>query len=474
MSRYVDKTAFFNEIKYKPHMHQMEFHRSGARFRVPCCGRRFGKSIMAARDLEPELFLPRRRYWAVGPTYDLAEKEFRVIWDDLIVRKGLGKDNRVKKAYSKKQGVMFIEFPWQTRIEVRSADHPENLVGEALHGVIMSEAAKQRVDTWEKYIRPSLADYRGWATFPTTPEGFNWLYDIWAFGNNPDQPDYESWRFPSWENHYVYPEGRQDPEILLLEQTTTPEWFLQEIGADFASFVGKIYGEWDETIHVKRTPYNPMWKNYIFIDWGFVNPFCALDVMVDPQDNVYVWREHYKPYMRLEDHLIVMGRRDQPTGYHIDCCFGDAADPEATLTVNKYFAPCMSLPEAKSNWRQGIDTVKRFLKTYQTGVLDEYGTPKYEPKLFVDPSCVNLIREMNNYRAVKNLTSATREDGATSAAQKQDDHALDALRYGLVHIFELGAQHHLREVMDSTSHAESSVDAMVGSGETFFTMDTRF
>jgi hypothetical protein len=90
---------------------------------------------------------PNKMIWIVGPTYDLAEKEFRVIWNDLIVNQKLGKDKRVKRAYSKRAGDMFIQFPWGTRVECRSAEHPEYLVGEALDHVIMSEAAKHKRET---------------------------------------------------------------------------------------------------------------------------------------------------------------------------------------------------------------------------------------------------------------------------------------------------------------------------------------
>ena len=175
MGQNLAKAKYFQTIGYTPHPKQWLYHNSEARFRVPVCGRRFGKSMMAGKDLQPDLFLPNQRFWIVGPTYDLGEKEFRVIWDDLIIAQELGKDKRIKKAYNKRSGDMYIEFPWKTRLEVRSADHPENLVGEALNGVIVSEAAKHKVDTWERYIRPALADKQGWATFPTTPEGQNWL-----------------------------------------------------------------------------------------------------------------------------------------------------------------------------------------------------------------------------------------------------------------------------------------------------------
>lgn len=221
------KYAWFDKIGYAPHAPQRLYHDSKARFRCACCGRRFGKSTMAARDLEPKLFQHNCMYWIVGPTYDLGEKEFRVVWNDLIVRQKLGKDKRIKKSYNKKQGDMYIEFvPWRTRLEVRSADHPQNLVGEALDGVILSEAAKHKKDTWERYIFPALSDKRGFADFVTTPEGFNWLYDIWSTGRNPDEPLFESWTFPSWANSAVYPGGRKDPEILLLERNSIPEWFM--------------------------------------------------------------------------------------------------------------------------------------------------------------------------------------------------------------------------------------------------------
>src|SRR4051812_28268234 len=104
----VDREAFFRKIGYEPHPKQWLFHNSKARFRYPNCGRRFGKSVMAGRDLEPRLFLPNKMYWIVGPTYDLGEKEFRVIWNDLIVGQRLGQERAIKKSFQKKQGNMYI------------------------------------------------------------------------------------------------------------------------------------------------------------------------------------------------------------------------------------------------------------------------------------------------------------------------------------------------------------------------------
>jgi hypothetical protein len=453
----IDKYAFFKNIGYRPHAGQDLFHASQARFRLANCGRRFGKSTMSARDEEPKLFgMKNRLTWIVGPTYDLGEKEFRVIWNDIIVKARMGTKKGVKRSYNKKQGVMFIEFPWGSRVEVRSAQHPENLVGDGLHHAIMSEAAKHNPDTWSRFIQPALADFRGTADFPTTPEGYNWLYDLWMLGQNPDIPEYESWIFPSWSNVHLFPNGKDEDEIKLLQKTMPPEAFLQEIGAEFGSFVGKIYPEWDLTRHVEKVNFNPMWRNYIAFDWGYTNPLAAIEFQISPSDEIYIWREHYKSFTRVEDHCKELKQREQPAGYHLDLAFGDAADPEAAVTVSQKLVPCIAMPEAKENWRDGIDLVRSFME--REDGEDEFGGPIYKPALHVDHSCVNTIKEFNNYKSKESPKGMN----VPEMGQKMADHAMDAIRYGLVHVFTLGATYHLADVMELNSDRANSNKSLVG------------
>lgn len=429
----IDKARFFRNVGYAPHEKQWLFHRSQARFRLPVCGRRFGKSRMSAMDMLPELFVPDRRYWIVGPTYDLGEREFRVIWDTLKQYRLLGPETEIKGVYNRHNGKMWIQFPWDTRLEVRSADHPESLVGDSLHGVIMSEAAKQQHNTWHQYIRPALTDFKGWATFPTTPEGTaNWVYDLWRLGQDPDEEEYESWQFPSWTNPFVYPRGEYDPEILSIKRETATPVFLQEYGASFAAFQGQIYPEFDEKVHVRPVTYNPDWPNYISWDFGFAAPLAAVEFQVDPMDRVWVWREHYAAAMTLDQHIEVMKSRRQPPGYKIDMMFGDAADPEAIAVLNRTMAPTVGDPKSKENWREGISTVKRFLQPRDAEA--QPGTPGAAPSLFIDNNCVNTVKEHINYRAV----AAVKDLDPRERAKASSDHTCDALRYGIVHVFVLG------------------------------------
>jgi hypothetical protein len=229
----------------------------------------------------------------------------------------------------------------------------------------------------------------------------------------------------------------------MVEKTTSAEWFAQEIAADFTAFVGKIYPEFDDRLHVKNHTYNPVWPTYGFWDWGFVNALAYIEVQVDPSDNVYIWREHYEPWLQLEEHINILKNRQNPPGFALAGTYADSADQEAVATVNTKFAACIALDEAKANWRQGIEVVKRFLKPRDTGLLDPYDTPIMKPKLFVDPSCINTIKEFQNYKMKRQPTTGT---DPQEKAEKKNDHAMDAIRYGLMHLFELGAKYHLSEI----------------------------
>jgi len=451
--RVVSKSKFFNMIGYQPHARQVEFHKSKARFKVAACGRRAGKTFMTAKDIEPFLFVPDKRIWLVGPTYVLGEKEFRVIWQDIIMKLEFGKDPEVKKAYNLKQGDMFIEFPWGTRVEVRSAERKETLVGDGLDLVVMCEAAKHQRETWDRMIEPALSDKRGGAIFTSTPEGQNFFYDLWQRGLDDTEPDYESWQYPSWDNSVIFPGGFEDSEIQRLRRNMSRDAFEQEIAADFTSFTGKIYKEFMERTHVRNHEYRPDWPNFMSIDFGFVNPLAAIEFQVSPQDTVHVWREYYEPQLTLDEHMQAWRERENPTGYNIDLIFGDAADPEAIQDICIKFGPCVGDPLSKENWREGIDLVKTFLKNRGGGV----------PGFYVDPSCRNTIREFNNYKAAE----GGKDRDPREQAKKCEDHAMDAIRYGIMHVFKLGMRVRLADVMDESELKTGLSD----SG--FFTQDIR-
>lgn len=425
----ITKEKIFEEIGYEPRPEQWEIHNSEARFKVACCGVRFGKSVMGARDLTAGLFVPDSRYWIVGPTYALGEKEFRVVHSDMVEKLGLGQKCHI--SYNIEAGNMAIHFKtMNSYLKVVSAERPKGLKGEELNGAVMAEAAELPKAIWDGYVRARLADRRGWADFFSTPKGFNYFYEFWVRGQDPNFANWESWTYPSWVNSLVFPDGEMDAEIEDMRRGNSDTFFAQEIGAQFTTFEGKIYDEFSENVHVRPIRYNTEWKNYWAIDFGYANPTVVLDVMVSPTEDVYVWREYYIRRKDIMEHLEALQGRDDPDDYHVDAMFGDPAAAGDIALMSRHIGMVFA---DKVEWIRGINEIKTLLKPNpSTG----------RPKLFIDVSCRNLIREMHGLRLEANVRMMDNRN-FKEAQHKYDDHACDALRYFVNEYFVLGYGSHL-------------------------------
>jgi len=462
------KSALYQEADWKPHEAQELVLRSSARNKIVAAGRRFGKSELGAYDrLLPEAFLTYRNraaieasgkrweYWIVGPEYTDGEKEFRKLYNamrrlELPFDDKRGAAEGIGTRYNVESGDMSISL-WGGLyyVVVKSAKYPATLVGEGLRGVVLSEAAKLKASVYDKYIRPTLADYRGWMLATSTPEGKNWFYDFWQRGQDPNRPTWDSWKLPAWKNPYVYPDGgswetigriRQlikegiwdigmlpdlkiDEEILDMLLDLTEERFAQEIGADFAEYVGRVFKRWDEEWHVADLQFDPNPRVFTCAatDYGFTNPNVWLLIQVDQWDNVKVLREYYERNRTIEE----MASDIKERGLCPPACRTLYPDPEDPGS-SKYLAKHLKLRVAGGTGgliRDRIDLIRMGLKLRHPQL--PYGHSDNYPRLLVDRSCVNLIREMEAYRYPDNKREQDRN--APENPLKKDDHTPESL-----------------------------------------------
>lgn len=471
-----DKWLVLDQIGWQPHPGQLLIAESAARHRVASCGRRFGKSDVGGHELVPEALytytqksrleaeMKRREFWIVGPQYTDAEKEFRVLYNELS-RLEVPFD-KPGTYYDATGGSMHISL-WNGRFQVhaKSAQYPESLVGEALSGVIMAEAAKLKPIVWTKYIRPTLADFNGWSLHTSTPEGKNHFYEKWKMGQDPNIPDWASWRMPSWVNPYVYKsptkaahvkrlqdimrisESLMDPtyhpepgeeisllrrlcdrhgllvddEILDLMDDMTEEAFNQEIGADFTEFVGRVFKEFDEDVHVGDLVYNPGWKTYAGVDYGFTNPNVWLLIQVGPWGEINVLDEIYEPGLTADEFAdLILDRGLCPPG--MINFFPDPSSPgDSKILEGKLRVPAGGSTGGEIKHR--LDAIRKALKEYPLHV--PRGHVDRRPQIMWDRRCKMSIYEMNEYRYPDK-----KEQSSTDAQEnpmKKDDHTPEAL-----------------------------------------------
>lgn len=461
MAYALDYWEIQDSVGWEPHPGQLRIAESSARHKVVAAGRRFGKSDLGGHDLLPEAFLAyaqrnelllegkRREFWIVGPEYSDAEKEFRVIWNNL---KKLEVPFDRPGSYNDPIGGSLHISLWDGAFQVhgKSAKYPDTLVGEGLRGVILSEAAKLKEKVWLKHIRPTLADFDGWSLHTSTPEGRNWFYENWQRGQDPTKPDWASWRMPAWRNPYVYKSPtldshvkrlqqmikvsdrsamdlirryrlKVDKEVVAMMDDQSEESFNQEIAADFTEFVGRVFKGFDEEVHVADIKYNPAWQTYAACDYGFTNPNVWLLIQVGPWGDIHVLDEIYQEGLTVDEFGDEIIRRNLNPG-SLRFFYPDPADPGSTRQLEQKLK-VRAVSATGGEIKHRVDAIRKALKVRNRHL--PYDHPERIPTLRFSRKCVNGIREMQAYRYPEK-----KDQNSTLAAEnpmKKDDHVPEAL-----------------------------------------------
>src|SRR5580765_111296 len=357
------KDLYFKETDYEPHPGQVEVHYDTHRHRVLSNGRRWGKTLLGAKEVEPCAFVTNRlgepqRGWIIGPNYNDCEKEFRFVYN-CFQKLGIDKVSS-KFLRNVENGSMHIATNWGFDLECRSAQHPDSLVGEGLDFVLMVEAGRLSRRTFTEYVRPALSDKRGWSLSTGVPEqavDSALLYWGYKRGLQWQTKPWKSWQMPSWTNTVVFPGGRKDPEILEAEDDLTTEEFQRQYGGQFVDKVGRVMAEWDDAIHLKKIKFNPEWPLYGACDYGFTNWWVWLWIQVDNFNNVYVIGEHYIKQMDTE-RIAKEVLKPHPWMQHCVAFYAPPAEPDETSTLQRH----IKVP-ARTNTGGEIKTRNAMIRT---------------------------------------------------------------------------------------------------------------
>lgn len=460
------KPEYFALLGYSPHPGQRRIHASAKRFTIAVCGRRWGKTVAAAREAGFAAMKPGARIFIAAPYHSLCSRVFEQVWNDLVV------SLRMPVA-AKSRSDMMLELPWGARIEGKTADHPDSLVGEGLDLVVFDEAAKAKAGVWERYLAPSLMDKRGRALFITTPEGMNWLYGLYMQGGKSGRRDWFCFNSRSQANPHLH-----RAELKLITRNMSRFAQAQEIGAEFTRCANLVYPAFSHATHVRPLSYDPRLPLYRAIDFGYTNPFACLTIQVGAGDEVRVLDEIYQRGETVHEHAQRMQLSLEPYfarfrdywlhgGHmrHVSSPSLTTNNQQLTTILTHPLTGAPRFPQSVEEFEQcvmhfcdpagagerahlrglglivqarpspvsyGIELIRR--------ALDGDGDA---PKLFVDPRCVNLIREFTSYRYAASGEAASSSAyplshtpyPSSEVPLKEDDHALDALRYFMANMY---------------------------------------
>lgn len=406
--------------EYKPHRFQTYFHKSGARFRSLFAGRRGGKTM--AGTIESLWQADGRPCigWVVAPTYRLLMDVNIPYFMEWLPRHSIASWSKQEKK---------LELINGSQIAFRSADNPDSLRGIGLDWLWLDEACYMSPDIWD-VLYPTLTDRHGIAWITTTPKGYDWAYEAFYKPAISGNPDYETWRFKTVDNVRI----DDIEEVVEKARNELNEMvFRQEYEASFETFVGLVYPDFSDKVHViphKRFDPDDLW--FVGIDVGWTNPSAVLFMVEDAEHNLYVVDEIYESGKTAKElanlirkkerdlgKFIVNGRKPNIKDYIIDPASKGTSQSSRMSVFDQLIEAGIPVIAGNNDVRAGIDRVTRFIR------------PHTSPNLYVFRGCDHTQKEFKKYEWAPESKRIIDAGGGTLAERplKAFDHAMDALRY---------------------------------------------
>ena len=261
-------------------------------------------------------------------------------------------------------------------------------------------------DVYEEISR-GLAETDGPAILSMTPlKGLTWAYS--RFVHDPP-PGHLYSRITGLDNPHVRSRG-----LLARFQHLEPHKRDARLYGKFARARGLIYPSLSRAVHVRLAGQIPEdWPKYRAIDFGF-NFACLWAALDTNRDQLVVYRELLTQDVKLSGNARQIRNLSGAEVY--EWTVADPADRDGRESLARdhdiYTTP------ARKDVEAGLDAVGERLAVCAQG----------HPRLVIDPSCTELLRELNLYRR--------KPDGSI---HKKDDHLADCLRY-LVYYLSLSPQ----------------------------------
>ena len=434
------KAYLFSQIKidqgggkmalYEPHQGQVVVHFEPWKYICLSWGRRTGKTLSAALEILYELGLPRRRVWIVAPNYELTDRVFDYVYDWVVRQQVFGAKAFVKASKTKDQ--RYIEMAWGSFVRGKSADSPDSLVGDQLDLIVFDECARCAEKIWTENLEPTTIDRKGRVMFISTPRGYNWFQSYFERGLVQETID-KGWRSLQLK---TVDNPHHDAEWVRSKRSETPKnvWE-QEYEGSFTSMSGLVWPDYKDAIYPEGHLFDPddydfadgSYTVYRAIDIGTSHPTACLWGAVDPEDNLFLFREYQDQNPIHEAHADAIAALTaekvastfiSPDAARRGMLTNSAQDRLCALDI--YRRAGIYAQPASNNVNAGISEVARYLRAS----LED--NPLH-PKVFISKELLQTRRDLRRY--IVHEVASSREIDPPDKPRKYQDDLMDAFRY---------------------------------------------
>lgn len=247
------------------------------RFIVGCLSRRTGKTIIANLIGNIVTLFPNSNVLIISPDYSLSN----ISWD-LQVKYILKTDMDVTKKNTRDREIHLTNG---SMIKLASAAKADSAVGRSYDLIIFDEAAlhDDGENIFNVVLRPTLDKPHSKAIFISTPRGDNYFKKFYDRGFSED--------YPAWASiHSTYKDNPRavEQDIIDARNSMSAAEFAQEYEAEFTSFTGQVFEDFDDENIVEDIPVLD-YENIMGVDVGYRDPTACVVISIgyeDPNDDM--------------------------------------------------------------------------------------------------------------------------------------------------------------------------------------------
>lgn len=409
---------------------QLEFANTFAKFRVFGGAKGGGKSYaMRAECARQCLSAPKIRGLALRRTLpEIEENMVNPMKNELP--QDLYKHNAQKNTITFSNGST-LRFSY-----CRNLDDVLNFQGIEYDFICIEELTQWTEEEW-KILMTSLRTTKKWVIpnfFGSTNPGWKWhawVKRLWVDRKfkKEEWEDGKQYAFIQsfvWDNQVLMETQPEYVEALKALPDKKRRAYLE---GDWNVFEGQYFPEFRDSLHIIQPHIPKDASRYIVcLDYGYAKPSAIYWLAQDSQGAVTCYRELYWPGMSYKEVAIrikvLTTDKEKVDVVIVDpAIIGKRNESTGVTGKEEMEKEGLNIEGAKNARVDGWLTVRKYLQPFE-----DVNTKEITTVLKITSNCVNLIRTLPEQQHDKSNV----EDMDTTG----EDHACDALRYGLVKLWE--------------------------------------
>jgi len=347
---------------------------SEARFRTAVCGRRFGKTHVALRELAKHAAKTNQEVMYVAPSYRMAKS---IAWEKLKT-----KLKELRWVEQTNEAELTIRLKSGSKIYLKGAENIDALRGVGLDFLVLDEYQDLNPEVFTAVLRPTLSDRKGKMLAIGTPRGVG-SFSHTMYSQALHTEGWEAFSFRTIDGGQV-----DESEIADARRDLDQRTFEQEYLASFLTFSGMVYYSFDRKECVRATQGLETTEIHAGMDFNYSPMSVAISVI---KNNIIYFIDEISVNESNTEQICDELKRRYPASKIT--IYPDASGAQRkTSAGGKTDISILQNAGFRVNYRPANPAIRDRVNAVNSKLKSSKG----HRSLFIDPRCKQIIKSLES------------------------------------------------------------------------------